>query len=167
MTVDEMIGWHHQLDGHEFEQAPGVGEGQGSLACAVYGVTKSWTRLSNWAELNTHRETCKTGKTDTDFLKSWSLEVQDQVLGKFGVWWRLPFVSQPAMSSYVLTWWKGQRSSLGPLSVLIPCVRTSLIWPTHLQVLPYNTIPEGMRTSKWILIQTTKGGVHSQPTTWN
>ena len=30
---DEMIGWHHQLDGHEFEQAPGDGEGQGSLAC--------------------------------------------------------------------------------------------------------------------------------------
>ena len=30
---DEMIGWHHQLDGHEFEQAPGDGEEQGSLAC--------------------------------------------------------------------------------------------------------------------------------------
>ena len=28
-----MVGWHHQLDGHEFEQAPGVGDGQGSLAC--------------------------------------------------------------------------------------------------------------------------------------
>ena len=31
MTEDEMVGWHHQLDGHEFEQAPGVGDGQGSL----------------------------------------------------------------------------------------------------------------------------------------
>ena len=31
MTEDEMVGWHHQLNGHEFEQAPGVGEGQGSL----------------------------------------------------------------------------------------------------------------------------------------
>ena len=30
---DEMVGWHHQLNGHEFEQARGVGEGQGSLAC--------------------------------------------------------------------------------------------------------------------------------------
>ena len=28
-----MVGWHHQLDGHEFEQAPGVDDGQGSLAC--------------------------------------------------------------------------------------------------------------------------------------
>ena len=33
MTEDEIIKWHHQLDGHEFEQAPGVGDGQGSLAC--------------------------------------------------------------------------------------------------------------------------------------
>ena len=33
MTEDEMVGWHHQLKGHEFEQAPGVGDGQGSLAC--------------------------------------------------------------------------------------------------------------------------------------
>ena len=32
-TEDEMVGWHHWLDGHEFEQAPGVGDGQGSLAC--------------------------------------------------------------------------------------------------------------------------------------
>ena len=33
MTEDEMVGWHHRLDGHEFEQALGDGKGQGSLAC--------------------------------------------------------------------------------------------------------------------------------------
>ena len=33
MTEDEMVGWCHQRDGHEFEQARGVGDGQGSLAC--------------------------------------------------------------------------------------------------------------------------------------
>ena len=32
-TEDEMVGWHHQLNGHEFEQAPGDSEGQGSLVC--------------------------------------------------------------------------------------------------------------------------------------
>ena len=32
-TEDEMVGWHHQSNGREFEQAPGVGDGQGSLAC--------------------------------------------------------------------------------------------------------------------------------------
>ena len=42
MTEDEMVGWHHRLDGHEFEQALGVGDGQGSLA-AVHGVVKSQT----------------------------------------------------------------------------------------------------------------------------
>ena len=33
MTEDEMVGWHHRLDGHEFEKALGVDDGQGSLAC--------------------------------------------------------------------------------------------------------------------------------------
>ena len=33
MTEDEMVGWHHRLDRHEFEQAPGVNHGQGGLAC--------------------------------------------------------------------------------------------------------------------------------------
>ena len=33
MTEDEMVGWHHRLDGHEFEQALGDGDGQGSLVC--------------------------------------------------------------------------------------------------------------------------------------
>ena len=33
MTEDEMVGGHHRLDGHEFEHAPGVGDGQGGLAC--------------------------------------------------------------------------------------------------------------------------------------
>ena len=51
MTEDEMVGWHHQLDGHDFEQAPGVGDGQGSLVCCSPWVKKNWTGLSNWTEL--------------------------------------------------------------------------------------------------------------------
>ena len=39
MTEHEMVGWHHRLDGHEFEHAPGAGDGQGSLACC-----NSWDR---------------------------------------------------------------------------------------------------------------------------
>ena len=42
-----MVGWHHQLNGHEFEQAPGDGEGQGSLVGCSLGVTESQTRLSD------------------------------------------------------------------------------------------------------------------------
>ena len=33
MTEDEMVGWHHQLNQHEFEKTPGVGDEHGSLAC--------------------------------------------------------------------------------------------------------------------------------------
>ena len=53
MTEDETVGWHHQLDGHEFEQAPGVGERQGNLACcSPLGLKESdMTELLNRAEL--------------------------------------------------------------------------------------------------------------------
>ena len=46
MTEDEIVGWHHQLNGHKFEQAPGAGDGQGGLAAAAHGVTNSQTRLT-------------------------------------------------------------------------------------------------------------------------
>ena len=52
MTEDGMVGWHHQLDWHEFEQALGVGDQQGSLEAAVHGVAKTQTWLSDWTELN-------------------------------------------------------------------------------------------------------------------
>ena len=47
MTEDEMVGWHHRLNGHEFEQALGDGEGQGSLASCSPWVTKSRTQCSD------------------------------------------------------------------------------------------------------------------------
>ena len=40
MTEDEVVGWHHRLNGHEVEQAPGVGDGQGSLVCCSPWGTK-------------------------------------------------------------------------------------------------------------------------------
>ena len=44
MAENEMVGWHHRLDGYEFEQAPGVGDGQGSLAgCNPWGRKESDT----------------------------------------------------------------------------------------------------------------------------
>ena len=45
MTEDEMVGWHHRLNGHESEQALGIGDGQGGLACCRPWVAKSQTRL--------------------------------------------------------------------------------------------------------------------------
>ena len=56
MTDDETVGWHHRLDGHEFQQAPGVGDGQGSLlCCSPWGHKKlDTTEQLNWTELVFH-----------------------------------------------------------------------------------------------------------------
>ena len=62
MTEDEMIGWHHRLNGHEFEQAPGDGEGQGSLACCSPWVCKE----SDITEQLNHN------KIPSHFTSNWS-----------------------------------------------------------------------------------------------
>jgi len=49
MTENEMVGWHHRLNGHEFEQTPGVGDGQGGLACCSPWIHKE---LDTTAHLN-------------------------------------------------------------------------------------------------------------------
>jgi len=56
-TEDETAGWHHQLDGHEFEQAPGVADGQGSLVCHSPWCHKKLdtTEWLNWTELMTQK----------------------------------------------------------------------------------------------------------------
>ena len=53
-TEDEMVGWHHRLDGHEFEQALGVDDGQGGLACCSPWGCKEWdmTEQLNWTDQN-------------------------------------------------------------------------------------------------------------------
>ena len=48
MTEDEMVGWHHQLDGHEFEQALGVGDGQPSMLQSMVSQSRTWP--SNWTD---------------------------------------------------------------------------------------------------------------------
>ena len=53
-TEDEMVGWHHRLNGHEFEQAPGDGDGQEGLKCySPWGCKESdMAEWRNWTELN-------------------------------------------------------------------------------------------------------------------
>ena len=65
MTEDEMVGCHHQLDGHEFEQALGVGDGQGSLAFwSSWGCKESdKTEWLNWINRRLNRE-CSPGNMD-------------------------------------------------------------------------------------------------------
>ena len=59
MTEDEMVGWHHWLSRHEFEQALGVGDGQGSLVRSIHGVTvrHGWATeltesMTQWKEVS-------------------------------------------------------------------------------------------------------------------
>ena len=46
-TEDEMVGWYHRLNGHEFEKTPGVGDGREAWHAAIHGVAKNRTRLSD------------------------------------------------------------------------------------------------------------------------
>ena len=73
---DEMVGWYHRLNGHEFEQTPGDGERQGSLACcSPWGrkeLDTTWQVNNNnktWSEQG-QRESCFTWKKDTSVCRS-------------------------------------------------------------------------------------------------
>ena len=84
MTEDEMVGWYHWLNGHEFEQAPGVGDGQGSLACwSPWGCKESdTTEWLNWTELKMKCKLWNNWKRDT--MPSgplWNLEETYSTLG--------------------------------------------------------------------------------------
>ena len=61
VTEDEMVGWHHQLNGHEFEQAPEVGDRQGCLGCCSPLGHKEWdtTEWLNWTKEQLRKKLCK------------------------------------------------------------------------------------------------------------
>ena len=77
MTEDELEGWHHRLDGHEFEQAPGVGDGQGNLACCSpwgHRVGSDWvTELTNWLKLKGKEDREAWHAAVHEVAKSWTL----------------------------------------------------------------------------------------------
>ena len=65
MTEDEMVGWHYQLNGLEFEWTPGVGDGQGGLACWDSWYDQIWSQCSNFSNccyvcgcVCTHTDVC-------------------------------------------------------------------------------------------------------------
>ena len=73
VTEDKMVGWHHWLNGHEFEQTPGDSEGQGSLACCKpWGCKESDTTewLNNHGNLTTQRHVLRFWYTISRCAKS-------------------------------------------------------------------------------------------------
>ena len=102
-TDDEMVGWHHQLKGHEFEQAPGIGDRQGSLAGCSPGGHRVRHWLSDWTELfvellcNYVCHCCLVAKLCPPFVIPWAV-VADQSPLSMGFfrqesWSGLPFPS--------------------------------------------------------------------------
>ena len=82
---DEMAGWHHRLDGHEFEWTPGVGDRQGGLVCCnSWGSKESdTTQRLNWTECTSIYYTI----TVTDTLQTWQYPVFKEFtvyLGRYG-----------------------------------------------------------------------------------
>ena len=71
MTEDEMVGWHHRLNAHEFEQAPGAGEGQGGPACELDTTKELNSSMSKRARvLLCHRHTHTHTHTHTHNINS-------------------------------------------------------------------------------------------------
>ena len=81
MTEDGMVGWHYWFNGHEFEQALGIGDGQESLVCYSPRVAKSQTKLSSWTKLNFNLQSISLSKfshSSTDNLGIHSTTFQEQ-----------------------------------------------------------------------------------------
>ena len=78
-TEDEMAGWHHWLNGHEFEWPLGVGDGQGGLVCYDSWVTKSQTWLSDWTELMHNKAPIPPSCLWSDF-RNWIQETKDTLI---------------------------------------------------------------------------------------
>ena len=78
-TENEMVGWHHWLSGHEFELAPEVGDGQGSLVCCSPGCHKELdtTEWLNWTELTENSSISQSSK------EWYSVPFQDKQASKF------------------------------------------------------------------------------------
>jgi len=116
MTEDEMVGWHHQIDGHEFEQAQGVGDEEGSLArCSPRGhIESDMTEQLNWTEQLLWQEkkskTCDTEKVEMldrpalPTRASWYVTKAIQE-GFIEEYWS---GTSPLNDTLDLTWWKAE-----------------------------------------------------------
>ena len=105
MTEDAMAGWHHRLDGREFERTPGVGDGQGGLACC-----------DSWG--------CK--ESDTTEQLSWT-ELKEEA--KDSNWNIFSFSHEASILDTWLTRIPSCAPFLSPCSALLP-QNLSFVWPT-------------------------------------
>ena len=121
-TEDEMVGWHHWLNGHEFEQTAGDSEGQGSQA-AVHGVAKSQTRLK-WLSMHAH------------MLKF----IYNKYMYRIYFIWR-NFINDEWITC-IVTIWKGfARNHLSQAcNVLWGCLAFFPLWEVNIQIISNETL---------------------------
>ena len=79
-----MVGWHHRLNGHEFEQTPGDGEGQWSLACCSPWSRKDWVTKQQWAEFIIRGQSWERPGADEPSLALWPCEWAEVSLPRGG-----------------------------------------------------------------------------------
>ena len=99
ITEDKMVGWHHWLNGHEFEQDLGVGDGQGSLvSCSPQGHKESDMTELNWTEPEVNQKTCndrnitnrQTGKEPWTWVRRHSYQISEPIAIHYR-WWLQPW----------------------------------------------------------------------------
>ena len=134
MTEDEMAGWHHRLDGHEFEWTPGVGDGQGGLSCCDSWGGKesdttewlSWTELMNVLNATELQILCYEYFTTINFLKAKLLRIS--------------------------RWWQSLKPSMGPSpAVHLVCPPVKVVPLTCLILLPFNAGVKWENATSWFL----------------
>ena len=98
MTEDKMVGWHHRLDGHEFEQAPGVGDGQESLVCcSSWGCkeldTTEWLNYySLVAQMAKHLPAVRETRVQS---LDWEDSLEEEMTTHSGILaWRIPWTEE-------------------------------------------------------------------------
>ena len=114
-TEDEMAGWHHRLDGHEFEWIPGFGGGQGGLACCDSWGCNSQTQLSYWTEMHISYK--------FKIFLCWSLVTQLILMDWALVWLTFPILEPRPM--VMAEAYEHQWKNFRPLATLV------WNWPCH------------------------------------
>ena len=95
-TEDEMVGWHHWLNGHEFWQAPGDGKDRESWRAAVHEVTKCWIELSDW--------TATTTVCTRFHMRHWTLERSRLLWTYTSEAWNLPLTDNKYANQWINKW---------------------------------------------------------------
>ena len=112
-TEDEMVGWHHRLNGHEFKQAPGVGDGQGSLAyCSLWGCKEldtakwlSWLNISHFSStLSSYLINISLVFWMSNFYQLWQRHKLCSVFSLFFKCWRFSFWKIRGFLMYINSW---------------------------------------------------------------